>query len=95
MPIYTLASPIETKRAYLNYKDWEVVACMSRDNSFEQMSFVNGICTWRGGKHVDHVADAIAKRLTEMIKAKNKKERKCNNSVCEKQFTCFYKNKHY
>ena len=81
----------ETKRAYLKHKDWEVIACMSRDNSFEQMSFVNGICTWRGGKHVDHVADAIAKRLTEMIKAKNKKNENVTTSFVKSNLRIFVK----
>lgn len=81
----------ETKRSYLKHKDWEVIACMSRDNSFEQMSFVNGICTWRGGKHVDHVSDAIAKRLTEMIKAKNKKNENVTTAFVKSNLRVFIK----
>ena len=81
----------ETKRSYIKHKDWEVLACMSRDNSFEQLSFVNGICTWRGGKHVDHVADAISKRLCETIKAKNKKNENITPALVKANLRVFIK----
>jgi len=44
-------------------EDWEFSVCASPDGKFEQISFVNGICTYKGGKHVDHVRDVICKRL--------------------------------
>ncbi len=81
----------ETKRSYIKHKDWEVLACMSRDNSFEQLSFVNGICTWRGGKHVDHVSDCIAKRLCETIKSKNKKNENITPALVKANLRVFIK----
>jgi DNA topoisomerase II len=36
----------------------------------EQVSFVNGIWTLRGGKHVDHVASQIATRVCEAVNSK-------------------------
>ena len=81
----------ETKRAYIKHKDWEVLACMSRDNNFEQMSFVNGICTWRGGKHVDHVADSIGKKLCEAIKNKNKKNENITPALVKTNLRVFIK----
>lgn len=50
--------------------DWEVVACASPDGVFRQVSFVNGICTAKGGKHVDHAAGAIAKKVADALAKK-------------------------
>jgi DNA topoisomerase-2 len=36
------------------------------------VSFVNGICTSKGGTHVNYVADQIVGKLVEAIKKKNK-----------------------
>ena len=35
---------------------------------FEQVSFVNGINTSQGGKHVDYITNQITKKLGEWIK---------------------------
>eukprot|EP00090_Calanus_glacialis_P008645 TRINITY_DN1699_c0_g1_i2.p1 TRINITY_DN1699_c0_g1~~TRINITY_DN1699_c0_g1_i2.p1 ORF type:complete len:1611 (-),score=547.76 TRINITY_DN1699_c0_g1_i2:290-4978(-) len=50
---------------------WEVAICVS-DNGHQQMSFVNSIATIKGGRHVDHVADAVIKSIIDNIKKKNK-----------------------
>jgi DNA gyrase/topoisomerase IV subunit B len=52
---------------------WEVIATYS-DGQFEQVSFVNGINTSRGGKHIDYITSQITKRLSEMILSKTKKD---------------------
>ena len=39
---------------------WEIVT-LNPFQSFEQVSFVNGICTYRGGKHVDYVLNQVVK----------------------------------
>lgn len=49
---------------------WEYAVSLS-DNS-DQVSFVNGIFTAQGGKHVDHILNQIVKKLTDMIKTKKK-----------------------
>lgn len=36
------------------------------------MSFVNSICTSKGGTHVNYIADQIVNRLVEAVKKKNK-----------------------
>jgi DNA topoisomerase-2 len=51
---------------------WEVVASYNDFNGFDQVSFVNGIWTLRGGKHVDYILNQITKKLTELIVKKNK-----------------------
>lgn len=52
---------------------WEVVATYSENGQFDQVSFVNGILTNRGGKHVEYITNQITKRLAEMATAKTKK----------------------
>lgn len=53
---------------------WEIVASTSENGQFEQVSFVNGINTVRGGKHVDYIKSQIAKRIGEIITSKTKKD---------------------
>ena len=55
---------------------WEVCVTISDTGNFQQVSFVNGICTMKGGTHVNQVADEVAGKLLEKIK---KKEKSCKN----------------
>lgn len=50
---------------------WEVGVGIS-DGQFQQVSFVNGICTVKGGQHVNFVADQVVSKLTALVKKKNK-----------------------
>ena len=52
---------------------WEVAVAINKSGTFEQMSFVNGINTIRGGRHVEYITNAITKTLVEMTLAKKKK----------------------
>lgn len=52
---------------------WEIVATLSKTGIHEQISFVNGINTIRGGRHVDYVSQNIIKRLVELVQTKKKK----------------------
>jgi len=52
---------------------WEVAASISKTGSFEYFSFVNGINTIKGGKHIEYITNMITKNLTEMTLAKKKK----------------------
>lgn len=51
---------------------WEVAVAMS-EGQFQQVSFVNSICTSKGGSHVTHVTDQVVSTLLEAIKKKDKK----------------------
>lgn len=51
---------------------WEISASVSCDNQFEQISFVNGVCTTKGGKHVEHVCNIIIKKIADYILKKKK-----------------------
>uniref|UniRef100_A0A6C0CT18 DNA topoisomerase (ATP-hydrolyzing) n=1 Tax=viral metagenome TaxID=1070528 RepID=A0A6C0CT18_9ZZZZ len=65
----------ERPRAYESCSDrWEVIATYSESGQFEQISFVNGINTLRGGKHVEYLTNQITKKLSEMASSKKKKE---------------------
>ncbi|KAK8805524.1 hypothetical protein WA158_002180 [Blastocystis sp. Blastoise] len=52
---------------------WEIAIGQS-DGHFQQVSFVNSICTTKGGQHVNYLADKVAAFLQQVIKKKNKKE---------------------
>jgi DNA topoisomerase II len=52
---------------------WEIGACLSPIFSFQQVSFVNGINTSRGGRHVDYIVKQVTKKLAEIIRVKSKK----------------------
>ena len=50
---------------------WKV--CISpSDNGFQSVSFVNGIHTFDGGSHIEHIMYPIIKKLTELIQEKHK-----------------------
>jgi DNA topoisomerase-2 len=51
---------------------WEVIASYNNFNGFDQVSFVNGIWTLRGGKHVDYILNQIVKKLGDLIQKRNK-----------------------
>jgi len=42
------------------------------ENGLEQVSFVNGICTTKGGSHVDHVASLLASGVIDELAKKIK-----------------------
>lgn len=50
---------------------WEVGFVLS-EGQFQQVSFVNSVCTSKGGTHVNMIADQIAARVTDVIKKKAK-----------------------
>ena len=51
---------------------WEVIASLS-DGQFQQVSFVNGICTSKGGTHVNYITDQIVQKIKVALEKKNKK----------------------
>jgi DNA topoisomerase-2 len=57
---------------------WEIGVTSSNDGKMEHVSFVNGISTSKGGKHVDYIINQIVKQLTPIIEKKIKKPIKAN-----------------
>ena len=53
---------------------WECILSLSQCDKFEQCSFVNGIETSRGGKHVDYIVKQITKNIADYLKKKHKKD---------------------
>ena len=51
---------------------WEIAVALSDSMNFEQVSFVNGINTLKGGKHVDYIVNQITKKLSDWITKKKK-----------------------
>ena len=52
---------------------WEIAVGLSKNGVFEQISFVNGINTIRGGTHTNFITNSIIKKLSDMIESKKKK----------------------
>ena len=51
--------------------DWEYIVSLKTDE-FKQVSFVNGIYTGKGGKHVDYLTNQIIKKIQALIKKRKK-----------------------
>ena len=67
-----IGSKSDTQRAFESCNErWEVAATISKSETFEQVSFVNGISTTKGGKHVEYITNQIVSKLAELIKKKN------------------------
>ena len=52
---------------------WEIGVGPS-DGQFTQVSYVNCICTTKGGQHANYIADKVTAKLASIIKKKNKGE---------------------
>ena len=72
---YYLDSEIEKVYEEVNDR-WEVVVAINPDTKFEQVSFVNGISTVKGGKHVDYVTNSIIKKVQTYMSTKGIKRKK-------------------
>jgi DNA topoisomerase-2 len=57
---------------------WEYVVCLAPKEEFTQVSFVNGIFTGKGGKHVEYILNQIVRKMTVFIKQKKKIDVKPN-----------------
>ena len=64
---------------------WSYSVCVSEE--FKQVSFVNGIFTSKGGKHVDYIVQQIIKKMTAYIEKKKKVEVK--PSIIKEQIHIF------
>jgi len=55
---------------------WEIIMAVNPDAKFEQVSFVNGLSTIKGGKHVDYVINGLTKKIQNYISTKGYKRKK-------------------
>jgi len=66
---------------------WSIAVASTPTDSFFQMSFVNGIWTSKGGKHVDAVTDLVVSAIAEHLE--QKKKTKCKPSVVKDHLAIF------
>jgi DNA topoisomerase-2 len=60
------------KLIYEESKNWKVGVLYDPDQGGRQVSFVNGLNTFRGGTHITDLLDRIVKKMTAMVLKKNK-----------------------
>ena len=70
-----------------NGERWEYAAALTPTNEFAQVSFVNGIHTAKGGKHVEYILNQITRKLVEFIE--KKKKVKVNPNSIKEQLVLF------
>ena len=66
---------------------WEYAVALSPTHEFIQISFVNGIATHKGGKHVDYIVGQITRKLCDYIE--KKKKIKVNANSIKEQLILF------
>uniref|UniRef100_A0A8C9GX84 DNA topoisomerase 2 n=1 Tax=Piliocolobus tephrosceles TaxID=591936 RepID=A0A8C9GX84_9PRIM len=62
----------EVVKIYEKQSRWEIVISKSDGSQFQQVSFVNSICTIKGGSHVNYIVDQLLNSLSKKANAKNK-----------------------
>jgi len=66
-----IGTKTEKERLYEEANErWEYAVCLAPNEEFSQVSFVNGIFTSKGGKHVEYIVNQIVRKLTIYIKEK-------------------------
>ena len=76
------------KRVYEESNErWEFAVALSPNHEFNQISFVNGIYTAKGGKHVEYILGQITRKLGEFIE--KKKKVKVNANSIKEQLILF------
>jgi DNA topoisomerase-2 len=63
----------ETKRIFETANArWEYAVCLSPVDEFTQVSFVNGVYTGKGGKHVEYILNQLVRKIIVYIEKKKK-----------------------
>jgi len=63
----------EAKRVFEIANDrWEYAVCLSPVDEFTQVSFVNGVYTGKGGKHVEYILNQLVRKIIAYIEKKKK-----------------------
>lgn len=66
---------------------WEYAVALTPTNEFTQVSFVNGIHTAKGGKHVEYILNQITRKICDLIE--KKKKIKVNPNSIKEQLILF------
>ena len=68
---YYIGSKGDVKRIHESpHARWEYVVCLSPTGEFQHVSFVNGIYTSKGGKHVEYILNQVVRKIVAYIKKK-------------------------
>lgn len=78
-------------RAYERINDrWEIIAAVA-DGGFDHISFVNGIATIRGGKHVDHIAGQLCRKVVDVLQSRGKSMEHLKPAMVKERLMLFIK----
>jgi DNA topoisomerase-2 len=78
----------ESQRVYESVNErWEYAVALTPTSEFIQISFVNGIYTSKGGKHVEYILNQIIRKLSDFIE--KKKKVKVNPNSIKEQLILF------
>jgi DNA topoisomerase-2 len=78
----------ETPRVYEDPNErWEYAVALSPSHEFSQVSFVNGIHTAKGGKHIEYILNQITRKMCDFIE--KKKKVKVNPNSIKEQLILF------
>ena len=77
----TINKQKQEKLIYEESGKWKVGVYYMPDYNFEQISFVNGICTYKGGIHVDLIMKQIIEKLKVNILKKFKEAKIKDNAI--------------
>ena len=56
------------------HERWDVGLTLSNSDKFKQVSFVNGVFTMKGGKHVDLITKQVISKISDILQKKHKKK---------------------
>ena len=62
----------EEERATQDSERWNIVVSNTPFDEYSQVSFVNGISTGKGGKHVEYILNQITKKMIAYIQRRKK-----------------------
>ena len=83
-----IGSKSDAKRIYeAPHPRWEYAVSLTQTDEFRQVSFVNGIYTSKGGKHVEYILNQILRKMVAYIEKKKKVTVKPN--TIKEQMTLF------
>lgn len=60
------------KLLYEEYPRWKIGVMYDPNSGYRHISYVNGICTFQGGSHVNYIMDQIVKGVNKFITTKYK-----------------------
>ena len=66
---------------------WKIAVCVNNDVKFNQVSFVNGINTGKGGRHVEYITSQFTKHIKNILLKKKKIEVK--EQTIKSNIMCF------